>query len=150
MFYYTATGNCLEVAKNIGGELYSIPQVLKGSTLEYEDEQIGIIFPVYMGSTPRIVVEFMKQVKLKTKYFFGIATFGKNDMGALNHFLKVSRSVGLEAKYVNRLLMTDSTVNFFDMDEELRIQESKKIEEHLHQIVQDIRDKKEQLYTRNR
>ena len=29
IFYYTATGNSLDVAKRIGGQLYSIPQLLK-------------------------------------------------------------------------------------------------------------------------
>jgi flavodoxin len=28
VFYFTATGNCLEVAKAIGGELLSIPKIL--------------------------------------------------------------------------------------------------------------------------
>lgn len=48
IFYYTSTGNCLDVAKRIGGELYSIPQLLKENRLEFEDEAIGIICPTYM------------------------------------------------------------------------------------------------------
>jgi flavodoxin len=27
IFYFTTTGNCLYIAKNIGGELLSIPQI---------------------------------------------------------------------------------------------------------------------------
>lgn len=43
IFYFTGTGNSLYVAKRFGGELYSIPKVLKSNELRYEDEKIGII-----------------------------------------------------------------------------------------------------------
>ena len=33
IFYFTATGNSLYVAKRFGGELYSIPKVLKAMNL---------------------------------------------------------------------------------------------------------------------
>ena len=70
IFYYTSTGNCLDVAKRIGGELYSIPQLLKENKLEFEDEAIGIICPTYMWSVPSIVLEFLNKAKLKTDYLF--------------------------------------------------------------------------------
>ena len=87
IFYYTATGNCLDVAKRIGGELYSIPQLLKENKLEFEDEAIGIICPTYMWSIPRIVVEFLEKAKFKTNYFFAVVTYGNIDGGATNHFV---------------------------------------------------------------
>jgi hypothetical protein len=52
VFYFTATGNCLEVAKAFGGELLSIPQVLRQNKTSFEDEAIGIIFPCYALATP--------------------------------------------------------------------------------------------------
>lgn len=55
IFYFTGTGNSLYIAKKFGGELYSIPQVLKGNEYVFEDEKIGIIFPTYGFSVPTIV-----------------------------------------------------------------------------------------------
>ncbi len=47
IFYFTSTGNCLYIAKKFKAELYSIPQVLKGTQFEFEDDKIGIIVPCY-------------------------------------------------------------------------------------------------------
>ena len=38
VLYFTATGNCLYVAKQLGGELLSIPQLMKSGTFGIEDE----------------------------------------------------------------------------------------------------------------
>ena len=39
VFYFTATGNSLDVTKRFGGEIYSIPNVLKGDQFHFEDEK---------------------------------------------------------------------------------------------------------------
>ena len=36
--YFTASGNCLYVAKRIGGELLSIPHLMKQDRIEISDE----------------------------------------------------------------------------------------------------------------
>lgn len=50
--YFTATGNCLYVAKRIGGELLSNPQMMRSGELEISDDVVGIISPVYAGEMP--------------------------------------------------------------------------------------------------
>lgn len=47
LLYFTATGNSLYIAKSFGGELISIPSMVKSGTFEFSDDKIGIIFPVY-------------------------------------------------------------------------------------------------------
>ncbi|MCT4593220.1 MAG: 4Fe-4S binding protein [Anaeromicrobium sp.] len=37
IFYFTATGNSLMVAKSFGGETYSIPKMLKEGNIYFED-----------------------------------------------------------------------------------------------------------------
>ena len=39
--YLTATGNCLYVAKRIGGELLSIPQLMRQEKIEITDDGQG-------------------------------------------------------------------------------------------------------------
>jgi len=64
VFYFTSTGNCLAVAKCIGGTLISIPQVVDYSDLHFKDDAIGIVFPIYGFKTPKMVGRFLDTVKI--------------------------------------------------------------------------------------
>lgn len=77
IFYYTATGNCLYVAKNIESETLSIPQELKKDELNYKDEKIGIVAPVYAGELPKTVRKFIEKAHFETDYFYMLLTYGK-------------------------------------------------------------------------
>ena len=145
IFYYTATGNCLDVAKRIGGELYSIPQLLKENKLEFEDKAIGIMCSTYMWSIPTIVVEFLEKAKLKTDYLFAISTYGNFDLGATNHFVKVSKQNNLDVKYVKSLLTVDTAHPVFAIEDEVAKLEEKGTEKNLDQIVDDIHNRRIQL-----
>ncbi len=50
--YFTATGNCLYVARRIGGELKSIPHMMKSGEMDITDDAVGIVCPVYAGQMP--------------------------------------------------------------------------------------------------
>ncbi|MFA9377239.1 MAG: hypothetical protein ACERKZ_10870 [Lachnotalea sp.] len=76
IFYFTSTGNCLEVAKKIGGIQISIPSILKSGKLDFEDDKIGIVVPNYRGTLPIPVKEFLSKTQLKAEYIFGIITYG--------------------------------------------------------------------------
>lgn len=143
VFYFTSTGNCLEVAKKIGGELYSIPQVLKNNQFEFEDDQIGIVFPSYMGNPPGIVTEFLEKSKFHTDYFFGIVTYGMTDMGTLSQFKKTVEKQGLRPKYLNRVRMVDNNLKLFDMENETKLLGKKNPSNAIEKIAQDLRVKKE-------
>lgn len=47
--YFTATGNCLYVAKRIGREPLSIPQLMRQENIEITDDAVGVVCPVYAG-----------------------------------------------------------------------------------------------------
>ena len=76
IFYFTGTGNSLAVAKRLSGELVSIPQVMKERSFVFEDEAIGIIFPLYCFNPPKMVREFLSKAKFNTDYLFAVATYG--------------------------------------------------------------------------
>ena len=90
VFYFTATGNNLFVAKTLSEEIYSIPQILKEKKFSFEDEKIGIVFPCYYLGVPNIVVEFLEKVSLKAKYFFAIMTYGNISGNALYDFTRLA------------------------------------------------------------
>ena len=78
LFYFTGTGNSLYVARQIEETPISIPQVLHQENLNFKDEKIGIVYPVYAGEAPKIVLEFLEKATFETDYFYLILTYGKD------------------------------------------------------------------------
>lgn len=68
IFYFTGTGNCLYVARQIGGDgamLLSIPQVMKQGELNFEADEIGLVYPIYGHMPPNMVRKFIKRHGLR-------------------------------------------------------------------------------------
>lgn len=142
VFYFTSTGNSLEVAKAIGGELLSIPKILKEGQSSFEDDAIGIVFPCYALGAPPIVQKFIQKVKLKSPYIFAIMTYGNFEGGGVDHFHKIARQNSIELSYLNSILMVDNYLNFFHMEKQLETLPAKKVEVALKAIAKDIAEKK--------
>lgn len=144
-FYFTGTGNSLHVAKEIGGELHSIPKMLKENNFNFEDDVIGFVFPCYCFGLPRMVVDFLKKSKFKANYFFAVMTYGKMAASGLNHIEEIANKHGIKFNYTNEILMVDNYLPLFDIVDELNTEENKNIDENLKIIVSDIRNKKNKL-----
>lgn len=138
IFYFTGTGNSLAVAKRIGGELYSIPQEMGKGELNYEDDVIGIVSPVYYGRLPNIVREFLGKAKFKTDYLFAIANCGSGSGIVLDELQNLSKEQGYQFDYLNSIVMVDNFLPVFEIGEEIKKLPEKKTEETLAQIVSDI------------
>lgn len=143
IFYYTATGNCLYVAKNIEDQPLSIPQELKKDELNYTDEKIGIVAPVYAGELPKTVRKFIEKAHFETDYFYMLLTYGKNDSIAPVWCENFCNENGIKVDYVQSILMVDNYLPSFNMDEEVAI--DKKVDEqikvalsHIEERVKDI------------
>ena len=80
IYYFSATGNSLQFARNIAdklgdSELISIPKANQQETTVSASGRIGLIFPVYAWGIPRIVVDFIKKLSLREpRYIFAIST----------------------------------------------------------------------------
>lgn len=137
IFYFTATGNSLYIARKfVGAELYSIPQVLRGEEREFADDKIGIVFPVYGFAIPRSVRDFITNVKLKSDYVFAIGTYGNmpgNSCGWLETF---AQKHGLRIDYANHILMADNYLPMFDAKKER--EKDVHIEENAAARVRDV------------
>ena len=62
ILYFTGTGNCLYVARELADEhteLLSIPQLVKQNRYTLEADEIGIVYPVYGHMPPNMVREFI-------------------------------------------------------------------------------------------
>lgn len=61
VFYFTATGNSLFVARQFSDTPLSIPQELKNNDLTHEADEIAFVCPDYAGAIPKIVREFVSK-----------------------------------------------------------------------------------------
>jgi len=78
IYYFSATGNSLEFAKNLATELQTknlnaIAELTENEELKYQSERIGIVCPTYAWGIPRIVEEFLEKLAIKgNPYIFAI------------------------------------------------------------------------------
>jgi ferredoxin len=81
LYYFSATGNSLVVAKELvaaigAAELIPITKAIKDKNQQPFDT-VGFVYPVYMFGLPLIVADFLARVQLKPQaYIFGVATYG--------------------------------------------------------------------------
>jgi len=144
IFYFTASGNSLAVAKQIGGELISIPQVMKEKNREYQDDVIGVVFPVYANQPPKMVKEFLGRVNLKADYYFAIATYGMMSGNPFKYVQRIAQKRGYQFDYTKALLMVDNFLDNFDVKKEVDKIEKKNIQRNLEIIKTDISNQKKE------
>ena len=144
IFYFTATGNSLYVARELAGEsshLLSIPQIIEDEHLDFEADEIGFVFPDYAASAPLMVREFVSKAHFKAQYIFSVITFGNFAANVADWWDDFCKEKGMQNNYINTLLMVDNYLPVFDMNEQVKI--DKKISENLAQIVNDIASHRE-------
>lgn len=138
LLYFTATGNSLYIAKSIGGEQYSIPQMIKEGSYEFTDEKIGIVFPLHAWGVPSYVVDFLKRARFNCDYLFAVTTFGIYSGAVAKHLTDIGNEAGHNFSYINAIKMVDNYVPTFDMKKEVDGEAKKEIEKHLEVIKSDI------------
>lgn len=99
VYYFTGTGNSLMVAKDIAreieGELISIPKALGQGTVKINTKVAVIVFPVYMWGIPLIIERFVKSIaNLEDKTVYAIVTCGGMPAATINIFEKTLESCG--------------------------------------------------------
>ena len=136
VFYFTATGNSLFVAKQLSDNPLSIPQELKKKDLSYKADEIGFVFPDYAASAPLIVREFVKKAKFEAPYIFSVISFGNACVNVAEWWNKFTGENGVKNNYVNTILMVDNYLPVFDMNQQMTI--DKHVDENLAKILEDL------------
>ena len=136
VFYFSATGNSMYVAKKIEKNSVSIPQVIHNTNQEYVADSIGIVSPVYGHELPPMVKEFMKKARFKTNYFYIVLTYGNRHGGAAELAKEFCKECGINVNYINVIVMVDNWLPSFDMNEQKKL--DKHIDENLKKILDDL------------
>jgi len=147
LLYYTTTGNNLYIAKQLGGELLSIPQLMKNGELDIEDDVVGIIFPVFFATSPKTLREFVQTVNIKADYLFLITSYGSDgDQNALKIMKDTLNQRGINVNYTNSVLMVDNFLPVFDMAREKEIKKDLDVDSEIESIKNDIINRKEYIF----
>ncbi len=149
ILYFSATGNCLSVAKFLGGTLKSIPQLERTGKYEIQDDVIGIVSPVYNLTLPLLVKRYLIKAELKADYIFGILTYGFISGTSAEKLARVLSANGNTLHYAAHLLMADTYLPVFDMKKEIAKLPGKRVEARLAQIGQDIENRNHRIPRRN-
>ncbi len=136
VFYFTATGNSLFVARQFSDSPVSIPQELKKDKLVYEADEIGIVCPDYAGAIPKIVREFVKKASFRAPYMFSVITFGNACVNVAEYWDDFCQRQGVKMNYVRPILMVDNYLPVFDMNQQISI--DKHTDENLATILEEV------------
>jgi ferredoxin len=146
VLYFSATGNSLFVARQLASQsahqLVSIPQAVKQGKKLFEDDQIGLVFPVHWILVPPYIQSFLRQVRLNSRYIFAVMTYGKMEGAAVSHLVRIAGKSNISFSYINTIRMVDNYLPTFSMDDEIASEPGKHIEEHLKSIRADVNNGK--------
>lgn len=143
VLYFTGTGNCLYVARQLAGkegEILSIPQLMRKKQFEIEADEIGLVYPIYGHMPPYMVREFIKKAQLKAEYKFAVLTYGMRKCNAVEIWDGISRKAGNVFDYIGTIVMVDNWLPNFDMNEQMKI--DKHILENLAKITSDLSNRR--------
>lgn len=107
MLYFSGTGNCLRIARQLAEELQDtqIIPIAKAIKEDYRTSAqcVGLVFPVYAFCLPLIVSDFINKLSLpKNTYIFAVTTCAKiagGTLGQLELGLK-QRGMKLSAGFI--------------------------------------------------
>lgn len=143
IFYFSATGNSLAVAKRIArefkGEIISIPQLVDEKKLSFKEDMIGVVYPTFGLAVPGIVRNFLKKARLEADYVFAIATYGLMNGSVAEEAQRIAAENNYQFDYSTSLLMLDNCQPQFDIAKQRETLPKKNIEQHLNEIIIDLK-----------
>lgn len=80
IYYFSGTGNSLHIAQEIQKRipdttLIPLLSLLNEKAIELKGDMIGLVFPIYLNSTPIPIREFIKKIHFKPgQYLFAVTT----------------------------------------------------------------------------
>jgi len=149
IFYFSATGNSLKVARDLANKLedaqiISISQAISDDCIYPDAQCIGIVYPVYMWGMPLLVADFIERLNTnKGAYIFSIATFGGMSGSALKYTGKKLSLKGMELSAGFLVQMPGNYTPLYGaIPEEKQKEMFKKAEEKIKLIAEIVKEKK--------
>lgn len=120
ILWYSGCGNSRFVADQLSAKLGDsnmvfIPEAARNNTtLQFQDDEIlGIVFPVYSWSVPKLVSQFLRKAKItgRPSYIFAACTCGDETGLTIRHLKKDLRKQGLTLDAFFSFQMPETYIN---------------------------------------
>lgn len=114
IYYFSGTGNSFFVAKELqkrihNTELIPIVSLLEHKSIHTEATRIGVVFPIYMATSPIPIRSFFHKLKIKQdQYIFAIATRIGTNHGA---FKEIDQILNKENKVLDAYISLNMASN---------------------------------------
>lgn len=152
LFYFSATGNTKKVANTIAariGEIaYDIESLLHDEKFDFElrdSERLGFFAPVYFGSVPEIMVQFIEKLHVKTAenyYGYIVMTYGNIACAAPQKFVATLLKHGISTNAIFGVASVDTFLPMYDIpDGEARTQVDEQAQTQTDFIAEQITDR---------
>lgn len=111
IYYFSATGNSLTIARQIAKGLgdcaiRSMAAEPPDGPIGGLDESIGFVFPVFYVGLPRLVKRFVQKLNiLRGTYCFAFITFGGNEADTLGMLEDILKEKGVYLSYATGVIM---------------------------------------------
>jgi len=115
IYYFSGTGNSLHVAQEIQKRipdttLIPLLSLLNEEAIELKADIIGLVFPIYLNSTPIPVREFIKKIHFKPEQFLFAVTTNCGYPGKLEYYLeRLLAKRGMELDFYHTLKMASNS-----------------------------------------
>lgn len=128
IYFFSGSGNSFFTARALAGEfqtdLFNMTKYLKEETVDVEGNDVGLVFPIYGGSLPKIVKEFVGKISDKSqKQFFAVCTCAIGPGHSMLHLDKILKAGGSRLSYGFSILQPQAGIGSKIINTPERIQE---------------------------
>lgn len=145
VFYFSGTGNCLQVAKTIAETLPNCEIISMSScvnfTLQKDYDTVGFVYPTYFQGIPLQAEKFISALKVNQQqlhYCYAITTYGAMAGNALPQVKKLLAGKGIHLDYGEKLVMFSNYVVMYNMSTKVE-KKTEKSAKMLEPIIQNIK-----------
>jgi len=127
IFFFSGTGNseyaARKIAEKTGDAVVSIGKCVKDGKKDFyisEEEFVGFVFPVYAWDAPKIVIDFVREMRLtnyRGQYAYAVFTCGASAGVVCGILKKALAGKGVALKFARDLVMPDNYIIMFNPPE---------------------------------
>lgn len=147
LFYFSSTGNSLKAAMDIAAKYATsdLVAITENTTIRSTNSSVvGFVFPVYMGTLPKIVESFLLQFQfLPSVYYFAITTYYGYQGCTLAVANKILKDRGAHLNYSNAIQTVGNCLMEYQVSAKKRISLLKHANQKSATIALDIAHLKE-------
>lgn len=124
IFYFTGTGNSLYLAEILGklteDETFSIAEIMAGKPMPDYNDSVGLVFPTYAWTPPKMVLDFVAKYLMDDIYFYAVASCAGSCGNSMQY---IEKSAGRPLDAAFSVAMPNNDIITGNVESEEKIQE---------------------------